>query len=302
MEIRVLQYFLAIAREQSISGAAEFLHISQPTLSRQIKDMEDELGKQLFIRGNRKIILTEEGMLLRRRAEEIINLAKKTEKEIMDNDNIITGDIYIGAGETAAINYIAKAAHVLMETHPSIHYHLSSDDAIDILEQLDKGLIDFGIIIGNIDKTKYDYHLLPVKDSWGIIMRKDAPLAQKDHIEPEDLKKLPLIISRQISDNHEISSWFPNGLSKCNITSTYNLVYNATYMAAQGNGYILTLDKLINTTGDSTLCFRPLKPKVETEIYVIWKKYQMFSKAAEEFLKVLKTIIHQNDELNVHPL
>lgn len=297
MEIRVLQYFLAIAREQSISGAAEFLHISQPTLSRQIRDMEEELGKQLFIRGNRKIELTEEGMLLRRRAEEIVNLTKKTEKEIMNSDINVTGDIYIGAGETAAIEYVAKAATLLKEKHPSIHYHLSSDDAIDILEQLDKGLIDFGIIIGSIDKAKYDYLLLPVKDSWGILMRKDAPLAEKEYIEAADLNHLPLIVSRQISDNHNISTWFPKGLSKCNIASTYNLVYNATYMAAQGNGYILTLDKLINTSGDSKLCFRPLYPKVETEIYIIWKKYQMFSKAAEEFLKVFRTIIEENSEI-----
>lgn len=297
MEIRVLQYFLAIAREQSISGAAEFLHISQPTLSRQIRDMEEELGKQLFIRGNRKIELTEEGMLLRRRAEEIVNLTKKTEKEIMNSDINVTGDIYIGAGETAAIEYVAKAATLLKEKHPSIHYHLSSDDAIDILEQLDKGLIDFGIIIGSIDKAKYDYLLLPVKDSWGILMRKDAPLAEKEYIEAADLNHLPLIVSRQISDNHNISMWFPKGLSKCNIASTYNLVYNATYMAAQGNGYILTLDKLINTSGDSKLCFRPLYPKVETEIYIIWKKYQMFSKAAEEFLKVFRTLIEENSEI-----
>lgn len=295
MEIRVLQYFLAIAREQSITGAAEFLHISQPTLSRQIKDMEDELGKQLFIRGNRKIELTEEGMLLRRRAEEIINLAKKTEKEIMNTDRDITGDIYIGAGETAAISCIAKAATLSKEKHPAIHYHLSSDDSIDILEQLDKGLIDFGIIIGTIDKAKYDYLLLPVKDSWGMLMRKDAPLAQKEYVEATDLTNEPLIISRQISDNHNISNWFPKRLSKYNITSTYNLVYNATYMAAEGNGYILTLDKLINTTGDCNLCFRPLYPKVETEIYIIWKKYQMFSKAAEEFLKVFRTVIEQMD-------
>lgn len=293
MEIRVLQYFLAIAREQSISGAAEFLHISQPTLSRQIKDMEDELGKQLFIRGNRKIVLTEEGMLLRRRAEEIVNLAKKTEKEIMSNDNIITGDIYIGAGESAAIELIAKTATLLTQRYPSIHYHLSSDDSIDILEQLDKGLIDFGLIIGNIDKTKYDYVLLPVKDSWGFIMKKNLPLAQKEYIEAKDIEHLPLIVSRQISNNHNISSWFRKDLSKHNITSTYNLVYNATYMAIQGNGYLLTLDKLINTSGDCNLCFRPLFPKIETEIYIIWKRYQMFSKASEEFLKVLKSIINK---------
>lgn len=293
MELRVLQYFLAIAREQSISGAAEFLHISQPTLSRQIKDMEEELGKQLFIRGNRKIELTEEGMLLRRRAEEIINLTKKTEKEIMNADRILEGDIYIGAGETAAIEYVAKAATQLKEKHPAIHYHLSSDDAFDILEHLDKGLIDFGIIIGDIDKTKYDYLLLPVKDSWGILMKNDAPLAKKKYIEVEDLEHEPLILSRQISDNHNISNWFPKSLSSYNITSTYNLVYNATYMAALGNGYLLTLDKLINTTGDSKLCYRPLYPSVETDIYIIWKKYQTFSKPAEEFLKVIRSIIDQ---------
>lgn len=295
MELRVLQYFLAIAREQSISGAAEFLHISQPTLSRQIKDMEDELGKQLFIRGNRKIELTEEGMLLRRRAEEIINLTKKTEKEIMSADSEISGDVYIGAGETHAIEYVAKAAAILKEKQPNIHYHLSSDDAIDILEQLDKGLIDFGMIIGNIDKVKYNYLLLPTKDSWGVLMRKDDPLAKKDCIEENDLKTLPLIISRQISDNHEISSWFTGGLSSCNIISTYNLVYNATYMAAEGNGYVLTLNHLINTTGDSKLCFRPLHPSVETQIYIIWKKYQMFSKATEEFLKILTAIIKEHE-------
>lgn len=291
MEIRVLQYFLAIAREQSISGAADFLHLSQPTLSRQIKDLEEELGKQLFIRGNRKITLTEEGMLLRRRAEEIVNLARKTEKEIMNNDSIITGDIYIGAGETAAIEYIAKASAFLKNIHPDIRFHLSSDDAIDILEHLDKGLIDFGIIIGNIDKAKYDYHLLPVKDTWGILMKKDSPLADKESIEADDLNDVPLILSRQINDNHNIAGWFPKSLSKYNIVSTYNLIYNATYMAAEGNGYILTLDKLINTSGDCKLCFRPLYPKVETEIYIIWKKYQLFSKAEEEFIKVLRQII-----------
>lgn len=295
MELRVLQYFLAIAREQSISGAAEFLHISQPTLSRQIKDMEDELGKQLFIRGNRKIELTEEGMLLRRRAEEIINLTKKTEKEIMSADSEIAGDVYIGAGETHAIEYVAKAAAILKEKQPNIHYHISSDDAIDILEQLDKGLIDFGMIIGSIDKVKYNYLSLPTKDSWGVLMRKDDPLAKKDNIEENDLKALPLIISRQVSDNHEISSWFTGGLSSCNIISTYNLVYNATYMAAEGNGYVLTLNHLINTTGDSNLCFRPLHPSVETQIYIIWKKYQMFSKATEEFLKVLTAIIKEHE-------
>lgn len=293
MEIRVLQYFLAIAREQSISGAAEFLHISQPTLSRQIRDMEVELGKQLFIRGNRKIELTEEGMLLRKRAEEIVNLTKKTEKEIMNTDTVVQGDIYIGAGETAAIRFVAKAARCIKEKNPAVHYHFSSDDSIDILEQLDKGLIDFGIVIGNFDKVKYDFLQFPVNDSWGVIMKNDTLLSKKEYVEADDLYQVPLIVSRQISNNHNISSWFSKGLAKCNVISTYNLVYNVTYMAMEGNGYVLTLDGLINTSGDCDLCFRPLYPKVETEIYIIWKKYKLFSKASEEFLKVLKTIMSQ---------
>lgn len=291
MEIRVLQYFLAIAREQSISGAAEFLHISQPTLSRQIKDMEDEFGKQLFVRGNRKITLTEEGMLLRRRAEEIVNLAKKTEKEIMNVDTIVTGDIHIGAGETSSIQYIAKTASNIEKMYPGIHYHISSDDAIDILERLDKGLIDLGIIIGEIDKTKYDYLKLPVKDSWGVLMRKDSPLAEKAYIEYADIKSSKLILSRQISENHNVASWFDGGLEKCNIMSTYNLVYNATFMVAENLGYAITLDGLLNTEGSNELCFKPLHPKIETDIYIIWKKFQLFSKATEIFLKVLKTTI-----------
>lgn len=295
MEIRVLQYFLAIAREQSISGAAEFLHISQPTLSRQIKDMEEELGKQLFIRGNRKITLTEEGMLLRRRAEEIIDLAKKTEKEIMNTDAIIAGDINIGSAETSSIRYIAKTASKIKEMYPDIHYHISSYDAIDILEQLDKGLIDFGVIIGNIDKAKYNYLKFPTKVSWGILLRKDSPLAEKESIQCEDIADAPLIMSRQISENHNIAGWFTNGLANCNIVSTYNLIYNATFMVSEGLGYALSLDGLVNTEGDCELCFRPLSPKIETDVYLIWKKYQLLSKATEEFLKIFETVIQDSN-------
>lgn len=214
MEIRVLQYFLAIVREESILGAAEFLHISQPTLSRKIRHMEEELGKQLFIRGNRKIELTDEGLLLRRRAEEIMNSAKKTENEIMNNNDIISGDVYIGAGETAAISFIANTASNIKKRCPSIHYHISSDDARDIQEQLDKGLIDIGVIIGEIDKTKYDFYQLPVKDTWGLLMRSDSPLAEKEHIKVSDIRHEPLIISRQLSENHDISNWFPEGISQ----------------------------------------------------------------------------------------
>lgn len=182
MELRVLQYFLAVAREQSISGAAESLHLSQPTLSTQLKAMEDELGKQLLIRGtkgSRKVTLTEEGMILRKRAEEILSLVQKTEQEISNSDETIVGDVYIGTGETDIIRFMAKAAKKIQEQYPDIHYHISSGNAEYVLEYLDKGLIDFGLIYGTADPKKYESIPIPVKDIWGVLMRRDSPLAQK---------------------------------------------------------------------------------------------------------------------------
>ena len=187
MELRVLQYFLAIAREQSISGAAEFLHISQPTLSRQIRDMEEELGKQLFIRGNRRISLTEEGMILRKRAEEILGLVKKTEDEIAFSDDISEGDVYIGAGETHAVHLLAEGASQLQLQYPGIRYHIASGDTTDVLEELDRGLIDFGLLFDSVDKSKYECLQLPHQDIYGILMRRDCALAKKEVITPEDL-------------------------------------------------------------------------------------------------------------------
>lgn len=285
MELRVLQYFLAIAREQSISGAAEFLHVSQPTLSRQIRDMEDELGKQLFIRGNRKITLTEEGMILRKRSEEIIGLVKKTEDEIALSDDISEGDIYIGAGETHAIHILTDSAIQLQTSYPNIHFHIASGDTTDVLEELDRGLIDFGLLLGSIDKTKYEYLELPMKDIYGILMRKDSVLAEKEVITPEDLWDKPLICNRN-SINHEddIYKWLKRDQSEINIIATYNLLYNASIMVESGIGYAIALDNIINVTGDSKLCFRPLYPSLDARMSLVWKKYQIFSKAAEKYL------------------
>lgn len=284
MELRVLQYFLAVTREQSISGAAEALHLSQPTLSRQLKDMEDELGKQLLIRGNRKITLTEEGMILKKRAEEIVDLVKKTENEILISDKNISGDIYIGAGETNAVRLIAKVAKTLQKEYPQIHYHISSGDSVDVIERLDKGLIDFALLLGTIDISKYDYLKFPVKDIWGVLMRRDCVLATKEYIEPEDLWDKPLIISRQQVDGSELLNWLKQKISKLNIVATYSLVYNASLMVEEELGYALCLDKIINTTGASNLCFKPFYPKLEIGMNIVWKKYQIFSKASEKFL------------------
>lgn len=292
MELRVLQYFLAVAREQSISGAAEYLHLSQPTLSRQLKDLEEEFGKQLFIRGNRKITLTEEGMILRKRAEEIIDLVKKTEQEITLNDEVVVGDIYIGAGETDAIRLLARSARQLQQEHPGIRIHISSGDSTDVTEKLDKGLIDFGILFDPKDLSRYNYLKIPQKDIWGVLMRRDAPLAKKEAICAEDLWDKPLILSRQHRKGSFLSLWLNRNEIDLNIVATYSLLYNGSILVDEGIGYALTLDKIINTKG-SDLCFRPLTPLLEASLYLVWKKYQVFTKAAELFLEhIQKNISH----------
>lgn len=284
MEIRVLKYFLAVAREQNISAAAQSLFLSQPTLSRQLKELEEELGKQLFIRGSRKIALTEEGLLLRKRAEEIVELLDKTEKELSNSDEQVSGEIYIGAGETDGLRLIAKAAKELQEQYPQITYRIISGDAVDITERLDKGLIDFALLLEPVDISKYSYLKFPVKDVWGVLMRRDCPLAQRKSISPRDLQDMPLIVSRQALDGSELTQWLKNGSEQLNIVSTYNLVYNASLMVDEGLGVALCLDKIINVSGDSSLCFRPLKPRLEVGMNLVWKKYQVFSKAAEKFI------------------
>ena len=287
MELRVLQYFLAVAREQNISAAAQSLHLTQPTLSRQLKEMEEELGKQLMVRGSRKIVLTEEGMLLRKRAEEILDLVGRTEKEIAQSDDTVSGDIYIGTGETDGMRQIARTAKQLQEHSPGIHFHIVSGDAVDVCERLDKGLLDFGVLLGDIDKIKYHYLELPMKDTWGILMRRDSPLAQQERILPQDLWDKPLILSRQVDNKSGLYRWLGREPEQLHTVATYNLIYNASLMVDEGMGYAFTLDKLVNTRG-SQLCFRTLEPKLELGMYLVWKKSQIFSKAAELFLERLR--------------
>lgn len=290
MEVRILRYFLAVAREESISKAAEYLHITQPTLSRQLMELEKELGSKLLNRGkrNHKITLTDEGMILRQRAEEIIALVDKTESEFITANEIISGDIYIGGGETDAMRFIAKTAQKLKKDYPHIRYHLFSGNADDVTEKLDKGLLDFGILIEPADIEKYNYIKLPVTDRWGLLMRKDSPLANKERIFASDLLEIPLITSRQALVRNELSGWSGEDIEKLNIVATYNLVYNASLMVDEGFGYALCLDKLVNTSESSTLCFRALSPQLEAHLDIVWKKHQVFSKAAETFLTMLK--------------
>ena len=268
--------------------------MTQPTLSRQLMDLEEEIGTKLLIRGNRRITLTEEGMLLRKRATEIIDLVEKTESELTAPEEVVSGDIYIGGGETDAMRLIARIAANLQETCPGIRYHLFSGNADDVMERLDKGLLDFGILIEPADMKKYDYIRLPATDTWGLLMRKDSPLADHKSIRPEDLAGIPVITSRQTTVSNEFSGWLGIPFDKLNIVATYNLVYNASILVDEGLGCALCLDKLVNTSESSTLCFRPLSPKLNAHLDIVWKKYQVFSSAADRFLSRAQEAFHQD--------
>lgn len=287
MEIRVLRYFLEVAREENITRAAEAMHVSQPTVSRQLKELEDELGKKLFTRSNYSVKLTEEGMLLRKRAEEILDMVDKTSAEFRALDEIHGGDIRIGCAESEGITPFLKVVKKLQGEYPNIRYHFysSGSDAID--ERLDKGLLDFAIIVQDVDPVKYNYIKMPMADSWGLLMRSDSPLADKKAITHEDLLGLPLICSRQ-SLNEEMPKWFGEMLDKLNIVATYDLILNTAFMVKEGIGYALGFDRLIDTESNGELCFRPLQPVLQSPMYLIWKKYQVFTPAASLLLESLK--------------
>lgn len=294
MEFRVLEYFLAVAREQSITAAAASLHISQPALSTQLKALEKELGKQLLIRGvkgSRKVLLTEEGMILRKRAEELVSLMRRTEEEITGSDGIISGNVYIGAGETESVRLFAEAAEKVQKKYPDIRYHISSGNAEHVLEYLDKGLIDFGLLFTEIDAQKYEAFPVPIHDRWGVLMRRDSSLAYHESIAPEDLWDKPLIVSHQKGDDLFVNRWLQREESDLHIVATYNLLYNASLLVEEGLGYAICFDKIINTEG-SSLCFRPLSPQLESPAYIVWKKYQVFSKATKAYLDCLLEILN----------
>lgn len=285
MDIRVLRYFLTVAREESFSRAAETLFLSQPTLSRQIKDMEEELGVSLFLRTNRNVALTKEGMRLRKRAQEIVALVDKTREEFSDPVEEISGDVYIGGGETHVMRRIAQAAIAVREEHPGVHYHLYSGNADDVTERLDRGLLDFGVVIEPADIHKYDFLRIPGKDRWGLLIPSGHPLCGKDCVSPADLEGIPLLTSRQTLAFGGLSGWLGKPMEELSIVGTYNLVFNAAVMVEQGMGCALTLDHLVSAMEVRGLCFRPLSPALDVGLNLVWKKYQLFSPAAEAFLR-----------------
>lgn len=290
IETRLLHYFLAIAREENITRAAEALFISQSTLSKQMMDLEEQLGKPLFIRGKRKVTLTEDGIFLRDRAREIIKLLESTETALHTDSENLSGDVSIGCGETIAMDIIAQIMADFHEKYPDVKLHTYSGDADIVMDRIDKGLSDMGLLIGPMRKEKYDYLNLHIKDVYGLLMPKDCELAAQETINIDQLKTLPMIIADQTFFGHQDLDWF--GEDALNVVATYNLIYNATYLVEHGIGYALCLDRLVNTSGRD-LVFRPISPELSLDLYIVTKKYQSFSPAAKAFYDMLQKYTKQ---------
>lgn len=293
MELRVLKYFLTIANEQNISKAADIIHITQPTLSRQIMDLEDELGVKLFERNkqNRKFLLTEEGIRFYNYAQEIVQLSDKTVEEFKSSNSEISGKIFIGAGETSVISTVARAFYNLKQKHPRLEINLFSSEAYTISERMDKGLCDFGLFIG-FKNEKYNTFTLPQKDVWGLLTHKDNPLAKYKTIKKENLLEHyePIMVSQQAQTKKELLDWFGGSTAKYNIIGTYNLLYNASVFVQNKVCSALTLDGIISTHKENDLRFIPLEPTIESEVVIAWKKGIKLSKSAQLLLEELKKV------------
>lgn len=287
MELRTMRYFLAVAREENMTRAAELLHVTQPTLSKQLKSLEDELGKKLFIRHSFHIELTEEGVLLRRRAEDLVSMADKISAEFLSLDDVLGGDVYFGLAESCQIRYLAAEIRSLKNSYPDLRYHITSGDTEQVTEKLDKGVIDFAVLAEEPSTDKYHYLTFPKADLWGVVMPGDCPLAKKQSISVDDLTGLPLFCSEQ-SWNHDIPRWCGNKIDNLHLEGSFRLSYNGSLFVREKLGYLLTFEHLIDTSPDSGLAFRPLTPKLETKLYFIWKKYQVFTPIAEKMLERLR--------------
>lgn len=290
MDIRVLRYFLAVAREENITRAAESLHIAQPSLSKQLKELETELGTQLLIRGKRKVTLTEDGVLLRKRADEILTLVEKTEQEIASDSSHIAGDIYLG-GNTPDL--ILHAASLLRSAHPDIQFHFHSGDAVDITERLDHGSLDFAVMLEPVDTVKYNYLSLPAYSEWGVLMKSSDPLAESDAIPRNVVTSIPLILHQRIGLQQELAHWAEVELEQLHIAATYNIVHGSPIpFVNHGLGYFLTTRELIAPAISDDVCFRPLDPPLPLKYALVWKKHAVFSRVADAFFQKVKVLIN----------
>ena len=288
MEIRTLRYFLAVAREENMTRAAELLHVTQPTLSKALRALEEELGKKLFTRRSFSIALTGEGALLRDRAEDLVTMADKIEQEFLSLDDIAVGELYFGLAESFQIRYLARALHDLKAQYPGLKYHITSGDTEQVTEKLDKGLLDFAVICDTPNAKKYESIAFPEGDVWGLILPADAPLAEKEVIQMDDLAGLPLFTSRQGWEG-DIRAWAGERFGELRLEGSFRLAYNASMFVREGLGYQLSFRHLVDVSEDSGLAFRPLSPRLETTLYLIWNRHQTFTPIAQRFLSLVKT-------------
>lgn len=287
MEIRTLRYFLEAAREENMSKAAERMHISQSALSKQLKGLEEELGKKLFVRHSFSIELTEEGMLLRKRAEDLLSMADKITAEFASMDDIIGGNIYFGCAESYQLRHLAALIKRFKKQYPGFHYHITSGDTEQVTEKLDKGLLDFAVLVERPDYAKYNVVKMPESDRWGLVMPAGCALAQKDCITFEDLLRLPLFCSGQ-GWHADLPLWCGERINELTLEGSFRLSYNASVFTREGLGYLLTFEHLVNTSSESGLVFRPLYPELTTDMFIIWKKHQVFTPIAERFINELQ--------------
>ena len=285
MELRVLRYFLVVAREENITRAASLLHLTQPTLSRQMIQLEDELGVKLFERGKYHITLTDDGMLLRHRAQEIVDLADKTEREFQRRDSELAGEVAIGAGETNSMTVLSRRMAVFRRAHPMVQFRIYSATADDIKERLEKGLLDLGLLAEPVDIGRYEFLRLPRRDRWGVWVRKDHPLAAQESVSPGDLLGVPLLLARRDEVRQELAAWFGEAFDRLEVAGTFNLILNAANMVC--NGVAAAVGFELGNLSDE-LRFVPLSPRLETGCVLVWKKGQAFSPAAERFLQCVR--------------
>ena len=291
MEIRVLRYFLTVVREQSITKAADVLHITQPTLSRQLAQMEDDIGVKLFDRGTRKITLTNEGVLLRRRAEEILQLVDKTEKELIEQDEQVEGKITIGCGEIASVQLLPELFESFHKKYPLVTFDIYTATADHVTEQMDKGLVDIGLLLEPIDIEKYDFIRLDIKERWVVVMRPDCHLAKKKRVTAKDLSKLPLIMPRRLKVQSELASWFGDYYDSLNVLFTSNLNTNGAVMVNGGLAYSIVIEGMLPFWDQSKITYRPLYPALTATSVLAWKRDQPFSLATTKFIEHIKCFL-----------
>ncbi|KEO77465.1 LysR family transcriptional regulator [Paenibacillus sp. FSL M8-0228] len=288
MELRVLRYFLTVARLESITHAANVLHVTQPTLSRQLADLEKNLGTQLLIRGKKKVSLTDAGMLLRQRAEEILTIADKTEREFKDQNNLVGGTISIGSVESLTSHYLFQTLKAFHEEYPQVNYYIYSGTGDDIKEKIDKGLLEIGILLEPINIEKYDFIRLPQKERWGILTQASSPLAQKEYVTPNDLVGVPLLLSSRPTVQNEIANWFADEYENIHVLATYNLISNIVNFVDNGMGTAICIEGALAMTGSKHLCFRPFFPELKFSCVIVWKKHKIFNQATSHLIQLIK--------------